>query len=274
MLKQPYTRKKSILVLVAIISIAALFSTNVYAAGATAVDDTGSLSAGGSLTFSGAGLANSYSDNPALNNSSWAHTGSWYTFQNQNAGDVSVSVSGDANFAPGFSVWASGGAEFDGGSNSTEVSTAAFGTPHSFNSTGALGDNGTAWMADGTGGNMQETLGYAMTGPTHLNSTSPTGWGEDLVTGAHDVSTSNTYESGVAGSTSGNTASLSFDDLAAGWYTVYVGGTDSTLAGGAYDLNVVSAVPEAETWAMLLAGLGLIGWRLRKQESEPNMLPA
>ncbi len=273
MLKKPYGKKTSMLIPATLVTVATLFSASVYAAGATAIDDTGSLSSGGSLTFSGAGQASSYSDNPSLNNSSWAHTGAWYTFQNQSVGDVSVSVLGDAGFAPGVSVWASGNAEFDGGSNSAEVSSAGFGTPHSFNSTGALGDFGTAWMADGTGGNMQETLGYAMTGPTHLNSVSPTGWGEDLVNGAHDVSLTNTFESGVTGSTSGNTASLAFDDLAAGWYTVYVGGTDASLGGGQYDL-VISAVPEAETWAMLLAGLGLIGWRLRKQQNEPNMLPA
>ncbi|HQU63404.1 MAG TPA: PEP-CTERM sorting domain-containing protein [Nitrosomonas sp.] len=33
---------------------------------------------------------------------------------------------------------------------------------------------------------------------------------------------------------------------------------------------MVSAVPEAETWAMLLAGLGLIGWRLRNQPREES----
>ena len=275
MRKLTFSIKKKILVPATIISIAAVLSTNVYAVGATAIDDTGSLSAGGSLTFSGAGQASSYSDNPLLNNSSWAHTGAWYTFQNQNVGDVTLSVLGDSNFAPGVSVWASGGTEFDGGTTGfgAENSTAGFGTPHSFNSTGAMGDFGTLWMADGQGGNMQETLGYAMSGPTHLNSVSPTGWGEDLVSGANDVSLTNTFESGVTGSTTANTASLEFNDLAAGWYTVYVGGTDASLAGGQYDL-VISAVPEAETWAMLLAGLGLIGWRLRKQTNEPNMLPA
>ncbi|HNP52796.1 MAG TPA: PEP-CTERM sorting domain-containing protein [Nitrosomonas nitrosa] len=37
----------------------------------------------------------------------------------------------------------------------------------------------------------------------------------------------------------------------------------------------MSAVPEAETWAMLVAGLGLIGWRLRKQpKAEWNMAAA
>lgn len=237
------------------------------------MDDTAQLHAGGSATFSSAGQKSSYSDNPSLSNSSWAHTGAWFTFQNHDAGDVTVSVLGDAGFVPGVSVWASGSTEFDGGTESFggEVSSAGWGTPHSFNSTGAMGDSGTLWMASGQGGNIQETLGYAVSGPTHLNST--TGWGEDIVSGAHDVSLTNTYESGVTGSTGAHTASLAFDDLAAGWYTVYVGGTDHASAGGQYDL-VISAVPEAETWAMLLAGLGLIGWRLRKQENESNMLPA
>lgn len=36
----------------------------------------------------------------------------------------------------------------------------------------------------------------------------------------------------------------------------------------------VTPVPEAQTWAMLLAGLGLIGWRLRKPSREYSFIPA
>jgi hypothetical protein len=35
---------------------------------------------------------------------------------------------------------------------------------------------------------------------------------------------------------------------------------------------VVSPIPEAQTWAMLLAGLGLIGWRLRNQSRKSSSL--
>jgi len=35
-------------------------------------------------------------------------------------------------------------------------------------------------------------------------------------------------------------------------------------------IGVVSPVPEAHTWAMLLAGLGLVGWRLRNSSRESS----
>ena len=72
-------------------------------------------------------------------------------------------------------------------------------------------------------------------------------------------------------STGAQMVNLSFNDLASGWYTLYIGGTDANALNGGYDL-VVSAVPEAETWAMLLAGLGLIGWSLRSQPREESGL--
>ncbi len=276
MRKLTFSIKKKMLVPATLVAVAALFSTSVYAAGATGIDGTIHINSGTpSVTTPGFSGENSYSDNPSLGFSSWAHTGQWYNFEIDTTSDVTVSVLGNAGLAPGVSVWASGNTAFDGGTTGFGGEVPAFGngTPHVFNSHGAMGDAGTLWMADGQGGNIKETLAYAMSGPTHLNSVSPTAWGEDMETGAHDVSLTNTFENGITGSVSANTASLAFDDLAAGWYTVYVGGTDASLSGGTYDL-VISAVPEAETWAMLLAGLGLIGWRLRKQENEPNMLPA
>ncbi|MRW92960.1 PEP-CTERM sorting domain-containing protein [Duganella sp. FT80W] len=35
----------------------------------------------------------------------------------------------------------------------------------------------------------------------------------------------------------------------------------------AYDNIDVTAVPEAETWAMLLAGLGMLGWMQRRRQA-------
>ncbi len=262
-----------------VIAIAAMFGTNAYAVGAVGIQSTwtagNQLSAGTSTITANQtniGSKNAFTSNPLLFDSAWAHAGRWFTFENTlNGVDVDVSVTGTF-YSPGVTVWASGASEFDGGTEGFPGDTfidGTFGTPHSFNATGAMGDNGTLWMADGQGGNMVETLGYAVANPS-INSTSGTGWGETIQSGAHDVSLTNTYESGVTGSTTADSVSLSFDDLAAGWYTVYVGGTDGSVVtpGGSsaeYGL-VVSAVPEAETWAMLLAGLGLIGWRLRKQQ--------
>ena len=270
-----YTKFSKTAAQISTVAVAALFGTQVYAAGAVSISGTwtggdNSLDGGSAaITASAIGNQNGYTDNPALNFSAWAHAGTWFTFENQlGSTDVTVSVNGAAGFVPGVTVWATNGA-FDGGTTGFggETSTTGTGTPHSFNATGAQGDTGTLWMQDGQGGNVLSTLGYAVSNPA-INVASG-GWGESIQNGAHAVEGTL-----VSGSTGANSASLTFDDLAAGWYTVYVSGTDSASTGGGYDL-VVSAVPEAETWAMLLAGLGLIGWRLRNQpREESNMIPA
>jgi hypothetical protein len=213
------------------------------------------------------GLNDSYTDNFFLNYSAWGVNGSWFAFQNQNITDVTITVTGDAGFVPGVTVWATGAAEFDGGTLgfAGESSTAGFTTPLSFNATGAMGDPGTLWMANGHGGNAIETLAYAVANP-NVNHTFGTGWGETILSGVHDVSLTGTFEAGISGNADANAVTLQFNSLAAGWYALYIGGADTTTIGGNYDL-IVSAVPEAETWLMLLTGLSLIGWRLRNQSA-------
>ncbi|MBI5750765.1 MAG: PEP-CTERM sorting domain-containing protein [Hydrogenophilales bacterium] len=46
-------------------------------------------------------------------------------------------------------------------------------------------------------------------------------------------------------------------------YYLKITGTTSGTLGGAYT-TAISAVPEAESWAMMLAGLGLVGFALRR----------
>ena len=56
--------------------------------------------------------------------------------------------------------------------------------------------------------------------------------------------------------------------FAAGAYTMIVGGNATGSAGGLYNITAVTApVPEPEAWGMLLAGLGLIGLRLRQKRA-------
>ena len=234
------------------------------------------MTVGDSISASGFGLNNSYSDNALLNNSAWGHTGDWYTFMTHDIANVTVNVSADIadTFAPGVTLWTTGSSAFDGGTtDSSIVSTAGFGLPDSFNAVGSMGDLGTSWMAASGGGNAIETLGYAVAGPTHLAET--TGWGEDIHTGVHDVSLTDIFESGVSGSTGSDFASLTFNGLEDGWYALYVGGTDASMSGGLYTLDVITApVPEAEVWAMMLAGMGLLGWRMKKQQHNSKRLVA
>ncbi|MCB1985683.1 MAG: PEP-CTERM sorting domain-containing protein [Burkholderiales bacterium] len=271
-----------------------MFSTSTDAAGAVNLrswDVTNHLDTGSTtITATDSGprllLRHSYTNSLLSKNSALGYQGRWYTFQNHlDQTDVTITVDGNSKFVPGLTVWATDTEEFDGGTYGYEQTSGPWpfkNAPVSFNATGESGDDGTLWMAFGEGGNVVETLGYAVVGPAGTSKHQPphTRWGETILHGAHDVSNTDTFEIGVSGSVDSgtNTATLVFDDLAAGWYTVFVGdtsGKNSSLFGqSSYELTV-SAVPEAETWAMLLAGLGLIGWRLRNQPREAfNAVPA
>lgn len=59
-----------------------------------------------------------------------------------------------------------------------------------------------------------------------------------------------------------------FGNLAPGAYTASVFGT-SSINSGYFVQYAVTAVPEAETWLMILMGLGLAGYQLRRKH---NML--
>lgn len=219
---------------------------------------------GGSAAASGfGGLASSMANNPALNGSAWAHTGAWWNLRLTASPTVTIRVDARdaAQLSPGLSVWTSGGSVFDGGTTGQagETSSAGFGTPHSFNAFGALGDAGTLWMQDGVGGNMKELLGYAISGPSFLGTT---GWGETIATGAHDATLTNAFVAAVSGSVGAGFAELVLTDVVDGWYTIYVGGTQHGLSGGLYDLHVTS-VPEPST--ALLIGLGLLGLRATRR---------
>jgi hypothetical protein len=68
----------------------------------------------------------------------------------------------------------------------------------------------------------------------------------------------------------------SFDDLLTpGSYRFSVAGTASGFFGGLYRGTLhVAAVPEAETWVMLLMGLGLVAYQLRRKQRSLEQHPA
>ena len=67
----------------------------------------------------------------------------------------------------------------------------------------------------------------------------------------------------------------SFDDLLSpGAYRFSVAGTASGFFGGIYRGTLhVAAVPEADTWVMLLVGLGLVGYQLRRKQRSLEQRP-
>lgn len=69
------------------------------------------------------------------------------------------------------------------------------------------------------------------------------------------------------GTFSGNNETF-VNTLAAGDYTIKVMGNANGVAGGTYGIAMqMAAVPEPETYAMLLAGLGLVGFMSRRRKT-------
>jgi len=70
--------------------------------------------------------------------------------------------------------------------------------------------------------------------------------------------------------TLGGPGSFSFSASAAGSYTAVVGGIvgpGGLLPIGTYGITV-SLIPEAEVWAMMVVGVGLVGWQLRRRSRQ------
>ncbi|MEW6677198.1 MAG: FxDxF family PEP-CTERM protein [Pseudomonadota bacterium] len=62
--------------------------------------------------------------------------------------------------------------------------------------------------------------------------------------------------------------SFTFSALEVGTYTALVfGDTGGAFDAGSYGITI-SAVPEAETWAMLVAGLGMLGMVVRRRDQK------
>ena len=60
----------------------------------------------------------------------------------------------------------------------------------------------------------------------------------------------------------------SFGSLGAGGYHYLVSGKANGTRGGSYSLTSVSAIPEPQTYALLLAGLGVIGFVARRRRPQ------
>jgi hypothetical protein len=78
-----------------------------------------------------------------------------------------------------------------------------------------------------------------------------------------------TSETSSSGSNSGNAISLTWGPTAGGPMYLVVSGITNGSVGGLYSGAIsVSPVPEPETWAMMLIGAGLVGFRLRNRSKK------
>ena len=207
---------------------------------------------------------NGFAGNAALGNASWGHAGAWLTFMTHDVLDTSITVSADnaGNISPGFTIWRTDG-QFDGGTGGTgeapNVLSGPQQTPHSFNQIGAAADNGTIWMTDDSiGGNtaagILETVAYVNSG----SETGATAWDDNAGTGNSAILGAGSIMSGTGSfsSVAGNSATLDLDNLAAGWYAIFISGTDGALTGSPMTLTV-SQVPVPA--AVYLFGTALAG---------------
>lgn len=192
---------------------------------------------------------NSYTGNPALTNNAWGMQGTWLSFNVPKTTTVLVSLSSATTNAPGFTIYRTDGA-FTG--NGTGTTTGTNGAIHSFNQIAQAGTAGIVWATDDSvssslAGNtttygIVETLGYVnASGVDYTNA-----YGAVIKAGAHDLSIDDHYENGVFGSaaTAGglNYANLTLINLAAGYYTLFLGGTNTAGTGTPIDVKV-SAIP-------------------------------
>jgi hypothetical protein len=267
-----------------------LVSSGAYAAGAV-TPKAASAWVGGNNVFDGSNQIqttsaslnskNSWTDNTSLANSSWGHTGVFWTFEvtapNQNVNIDARVLTGNYNIA--FTVWASGASAFNGGTAANgstpglyEPSNIIGSNPaHDFNQVGQVGSFGTLWATDPSvaahgGGNLLDTLAYANSGVAHTDS-SQNDYGQIINYGVNQVASDNTYFSGaVAGAVGSNFADIRFNNLATGWYTIFVGGANSaqTLA-STYQITVSSVPVPGAVYLFGTAMAGLLAAGRRKQ---------
>lgn len=222
-------------------------------------------------TFSGMSAQSvTIANQAATSNFGWAdaadadwgdsHKVRWYKFSLTNEADVTISAAAKANatgasvggLLPGFSLYSglAPAAAYD-----TSAISLAYRAGLSFPTEGSLNARGSFQI--GNDSNVINTLnfiGYAVDGDKYNFSA---GWEAGIVgDGVKDGFVTKTFH------------------LAAGTYSVAIGGADyaqqfnptDPAALKAYGISAtVAAVPEPETYALLLAGLGLMGTVARRR---------
>lgn len=215
---------------------------------------------------------NSYTSNPALKNNAWGMQGTWLSFNVPSRSTVLVTLTSATTNAPGFTVYRTDGS-FTGKGTGTPTDTKD--AIHSFNQVGQAGTTGIVWATDDsatgslagntTANGIVETLGYVNgSGIEYINS-----FGGVVKAGANDTSIDNLYENGVFGSiaTEGDTnyANLTLVNLGPGYYTIFLGGTNTNDTAGSTPIDVkVSSLAVSASDCLFNA----------QEKARPDLLPA
>ena len=161
--------------------------------------------------------------------------GAWLSFEVPSATNVLVSLTSATTNAPGFTVYRTDGSFTGNGTGTADKATN--GQIHSFNQVAQAGTAGIIWATDDsvspslpgntTANGIVETLGYVNgSNVDYIN-----GYDQKIDAGAHDLSIDDLYENGVFGNIAMaggvNKANLTFINLAAGFYTIFLGNTNT-----------------------------------------------
>ncbi|MDD1620581.1 MAG: hypothetical protein LUQ11_03795 [Methylococcaceae bacterium] len=212
-----------------------------------------------------------------LNNDAWGMIGHWYAFQLTDMATTTVNARARDTTAqaPAFTLyrtdmeWVPFGSDQTTPLNQTHVPGQTEGYPphpsgaiHDMSQVAQAGQNGIVWATQAVAGGpgIVETLGYANSGLSAASNS----WGQAVNYGVNDVSIDNLYESGIAGSVGQGSASLTLNNLKAGWYTIFVGGANTSLDGSPIDVTVSSVPVPGAVWLFGSALVGLVGASRRK----------
>lgn len=132
-------------------------------------------------------------------------------------------------------------------------------TTHKIDDLGALNDGAFGYIGNGFGsaGSFSDVASFTLNGASRLSG----------LVAAFGLDASFALQFGPTTIASGafDTGQYSFADLSPGNYTLAIFGTNNAF--GAYTASYsVAAVPEAETWLMIVIGLGLVAFQLQRRQ--------
>ena len=201
----------------------------------------------------------SWSDNAALTWNAWGMTGGWLSFKLSSASDTIIKATSSGNLiAPAFTFYRTNGyyagatVGASGGSN---------GAIHSFSGVAQAGTSGLIWAtATGSGPGIVDTLAYANSGNAHTANA----FSQPVNAGFNKVDLTTLYASSITGKTGSGLAEIDLKNLQAGYYSIFVGGANSALPGGAINVNVASVPVPGAVWLFGSALMGLVGAQRKK----------